>query len=319
MKSSKKFINARRLCALLAALVMCAALCTAAFATTVQLPTISKTSCVVDDAGVLSDETEQTLLSLNTQLSSACDGAQIGVMTVQYTGSASTEEYALAAFNEWGLGSSDKNNGVLILLVMESDVYADGDYYLTYGDGFRNTTLESEASTLAQTMEDSFAAQDYDAAVLTCAQNVAETIADIYGVSLEPSGSIGGYTEVVPQQRSLSIGEIFEAIFVFFIIAVLVIDIIVGFGRSFGFRMMWGPFRFFAPRRPYRRPPHGHRPPRDDFFDDDDWDDRPRHGGFGGGGFGGGGFGGGGFSGGGGGGFSAGGGMSHGGGGGRGR
>ena len=97
-------------------------------------------------------------------------------------------DYAVQAANAWGLGSSS-NNGVLILLVMQSQQYADGDYYLATGDGFRNTTLEKQASAIAQTMEDSFAAGDYDAAVTTCAQNVASTIADIYGVTL--SGTTG--------------------------------------------------------------------------------------------------------------------------------
>lgn len=94
-----------------------------------------------------------------------------------------------------GLGSSSKNNGVLILLVMQSQQYDDGDYYVTLGTGFRNTTLEKQASALAQTMEDSFAAQDYDAAVTTCAQNVANTIADVYGVTLSSStGTVSGST-----------------------------------------------------------------------------------------------------------------------------
>ena len=48
------------------------------------------------------------------------------------------------------------------------DRYADGDYYLTYGDGFRNTTLAKQSSAIAQTMEDQFAAKDYDGAVTTC-------------------------------------------------------------------------------------------------------------------------------------------------------
>lgn len=72
---------------------------------------------------------------------------------------------------------------------MQSQQYADGDYYLATGDGFRNTTLEKQASAIAQTMEDSFAAGDYDAAVTTCANNVASTIADLYGVTL--SGTTG--------------------------------------------------------------------------------------------------------------------------------
>ena len=150
-----------------------------------QLPALPKDQSVVDDAGVLSEETAQYLDDLNGQLEAACSGAQIGVLTVQYTGSASTEEYALEAFNAWGIGSASENNGILILLVMDSPIYEDGDYYLMYGDGFCNTVIDKEASALAQTMEDNFVAKDYDAAVKTCVDAVAEKIADIYNASLE--------------------------------------------------------------------------------------------------------------------------------------
>ena len=160
------------------------ALVPAAFAATkAQLPDLPSSQCVVDDANILSSSTKTAIENLNAQLTQQCEGAQIGVLTVDYTGSLSTEDYAVQAANTWGLGSSSKNNGVLILLVMQSQQYADGDYYLATGDGFRNTTLEKQASAIAQTMEDSFAAGDYDAAVTTCANNVASTIADLYGVT----------------------------------------------------------------------------------------------------------------------------------------
>ena len=188
MKTMKRF--ASRLCAVLLVLTVgVTALVPAAFAAKAQLPSLPSDQCVVDDANVLSDSTTTTIENLNAQLTEQCSGAQIGVLTVEYTGSVSTEDYAVQAANAWGLGSSSNNNGVLILLVMQSQQYADGDYYLATGDGFRNTTLEKQASAIAQTMEDSFAAGDYDAAVTTCAQNVASTIADIYGVTL--SGTTG--------------------------------------------------------------------------------------------------------------------------------
>ena len=194
MKTMKRF--ASRLCAVILVLtVSVAALAPAAVAATkAQLPDLPSDQCVVDDANILSDSTTTTLENLNAQLTEQCSGAQIGVLTVDYTGSLSTEEYAVQAANAWGLGSSSKNNGVLILLVMESQQYADGDYYLATGDGFRNTTLEKQASAIAQTMEDSFAAGDYDAAVTTCAQNVASTIADVYGVTLSSTGTSGTVT-----------------------------------------------------------------------------------------------------------------------------
>lgn len=189
MKTMKRF--AARICALFVVLtVSLTALVPAAFAATkAQLPDLPSSQCVVDDANILSSSTKTAIENLNAQLTQQCEGAQIGVLTVDYTGSLSTEDYAVQAANTWGLGSSSKNNGVLILLVMQSQQYADGDYYLATGDGFRNTTLEKQASAIAQTMEDSFAAGDYNAAVTTCANNVASTIADLYGVTL--SGTTG--------------------------------------------------------------------------------------------------------------------------------
>lgn len=285
---------AKRISALVLAVVVSAAvLCPAAFAA--QLPSLPKDQCVVDDAGVLSSSTVQTITELNAQLESSCSGAQIGVLTVEYTGNDSTEDYATQAFNAWGIGSSSNNNGVLILLVMESAQYADGDYYLTYGDGFRNTTLAKQSSAIAQTMEDQFAAKDYDGAVTTCARNVANTIADIYGVSL--SGGTGN-------------GSTLTDILTLVVSVVLLIVIIRSMAYVFASPCGWL-WCFGGPRPPRRRrgPPP---PPPGGFYGG--------FGGMGGGSFGGGagrgGFGGGSF----GGGFGGmGGGSSHGGGGGRGR
>lgn len=335
---------AKRISALVLAVVVSAAvLCPAALAAA-SLPDLPKDKCVVDDAGVLSSTTVQTITELNAQLESSCSGAQIGVLTVEYTGNESTEEYALQAANAWGIGSSTGNNGVLILLVMETQQYADGDYYIATGDGFRNTTLEKQASIIAQTMEDQFAAQDYDGAVTTCARNVANTIADIYGVSLSGStGTAGGYYEDSPapddgptafEDVVLGIVMLLLTLLFFFILVVAVLRIFVApIGYSMGFRrgiFLWGAPRYRnpppppgpgfgpgygpGPRNDRPRPPRNNdrRPPRP-----------PRSGGFGGmgggsfgGGAGRGGFGGGSF----GGGFGGmGGGSFHGGGGGRGR
>ena len=347
MKTMKRF--SARLCALFVVLaVSLTAFVPAAFAATkAQLPDLPSDQCVVDDAGILSSSTKTTLENLNSQLTQQCEGAQIGVLTVDYTGSLSTEEYAVQAANTWGLGSSSKNNGVLILLVMQSAQYSDGDYYLATGDGFRNTTLEKQASAIAQTMEDSFAAGDYDAAVTTCANNVASTIADIYGVTLSSTtGSTGtvsngntdgyngnnDYYEAPAASYSSPFVTILAVIIILFALRTILGGIRRGFygggggwGSLFGFGLGYGlgsrrrrrpPYDDWGPGGP--RGPRGPRPPRSG-------GPRPPRGGggFGGGSFGGGSFGGmgGGRSGGsfGGGGFHAGGGSFHGGGGGRGR
>ena len=85
----------------------------------------------MDEANVLSSSTEQTIIRAEQPAGRpTATGATIGVLTVDYTGSCTTEEYALQAANAWGIGSSTGNNGVLILLVMETQQYADGDYYI---------------------------------------------------------------------------------------------------------------------------------------------------------------------------------------------
>ena len=251
---------AKRVSALVLALVVgAAALCPAALAAA-SLPDLPKDECVVDDANILSDSTTQTIVDLNNQLQSSCNGAQIGVLTVDYTGNYSTEDYATQAFNAWGIGSASENNGVLILLVMESPIYEDGDYYVTYGDGFRNTTLESQASAIAQTMENDFAACDYDGAVTTCANNVASTIADIYGVSL--SGNNGSYAQpddgpTTFEDVVLGIVILFMSLMVMLIIVLFVFRVFIApIGHAAGWN--WGPFAWGymagSARRPLRAP-----------------------------------------------------------------
>lgn len=303
---------AKRISALVLAVVVSAAvLCPAAFAA--QLPNLPKDQCVVDDANALNSQVTQTIEELNAKLETNCKGAQIGVLTVQYTGNLSTEDYATEAFNAWGIGNATNNNGVLILLVMESAQYADGDYYLTYGDGFRNTTLAKQASAIAQTMESDFANRDYSDAVITCANNVADTIASIYGVNLD-NGSYENGSTVQPgyQGGQSSGGSALTDILTLVVSVVLLIVIIRSVAYVFASPCGWL-WCFGGPRPPRgrRRGPHN-PPPPGGFYGG--------FGGMGGGSFGGGagrgGFGGGSF----GGGFGGmGGGSSHGGGGGRGR
>ena len=309
---------AKRISALVLVWVVCLSALSPAYAAKADLPELPKDQCVVDEANVLNSSTEQTIIDLNNQLQANCKGATIGVLTVDYTGSCTTEEYALQAANAWGIGSSTGNNGVLILLVMETQQYADGDYYIATGDGFRNTTLEKQASIIAQTMEDDFVARDFDGAVTTCARNVANTIADIYGVSL--SGSAGNGSTVQPgYQGGQSGGSAVTDILTLVVSVILLIVIIRSVAYVFASPCGWL-WCFGGPRPPYDRrrgrrgppppPPGGYygsrgpRPPRGGF------------GGMGGGSFGGGagrgGFGGGSFGG-------MGGGSFHGGGGGRGR
>ena len=111
----------------LAGLALAAALLTGSVFAAV--PAAPEGSCVLDEANVLSERTEQAVNDLTIALDEAC-GAQMAVLTVDFTGTSSTADYAVEALNSWGVGDKDKNNGVLLLLVIGAE-----DYYCTVGTG----------------------------------------------------------------------------------------------------------------------------------------------------------------------------------------
>lgn len=158
---------------LLALTVCVLLLATTAFAATIPDP--PKRSCVLDESNVLSEATEKYVNDRTIELDKAC-GAQIAVLTVDFTGSSTTADYACDVFNEWGVGDAKKNNGALLLLVIGEE-----DYYCALGTGLEK---ELSAATLDDLLylelENAFAAGDYDKGVCRFVDALAEEIACIY-------------------------------------------------------------------------------------------------------------------------------------------
>ena len=70
---------------------------------------------VNDTANVLDDTTKQYIIDINKKLYNLT-GAQIVVVTINSLEGASIEEYSTQLFRSYGIGSKDKNNGVLFIL-----------------------------------------------------------------------------------------------------------------------------------------------------------------------------------------------------------
>ncbi|NJP22377.1 MAG: TPM domain-containing protein [Hydrococcus sp. CRU_1_1] len=71
---------------------------------------------VTDSANILSDRTENRLNQIISQLESE-NGTEIAVVTVPQTSpSRSPKEFATELFNYWGIGKSDRDNGILLLI-----------------------------------------------------------------------------------------------------------------------------------------------------------------------------------------------------------
>lgn len=150
-------MKTKRIISFIAALLLCAAMGTGAYA----LVSPSDEFYVTDSANVLSNETEQMIINYNGALEQQCSGAQIVVVTVDYLGGMYCDEYAYQLFNEWGVGSSEYNNGMLLLLAVQEN-----KAWLAYGLGLNSLISSSDVDDmLDEYFWDDFDSGDYDEAV----------------------------------------------------------------------------------------------------------------------------------------------------------
>lgn len=270
----------RRLTGLVLSAILLAALALPAFAA--DIPAAPSGHSVLDQAGVLSEETINTVDGYNNALSST--GAQIGVLTVDFTGNLSIDDYALQVFNEWGIGDKKKQNGVLFLLVT-----GDQNAYCTIGTGLEGEITYSRIKQLLEDYaRDGVKSGNYDDAVVQFTGAMYSELCSLYGIT--PG-------EGQPQPKPVKNDDNAETMLILIVTVVLIVVAIAlssrggrgggGGGGGRGRNVVFWPLFLGGYSRPryYHRPYH--RPPPGGFG-----------GGFGGpGGFGGGGFGGGGFGG----------------------
>ena len=228
---------------------------------------ISSTSCIADNANILSRDTETYITNISVALQENCSGAQIGVYTTDYVGNNTMEGYAYEVFQAWGLGSADQDNGMVLLMATGDD-----NYWATPGEGLETAFSGNVLSDLLyDNLEASWAKQDYDTGARKTVLAMAERICDVYGVSLDMdaigSGLADSSGRIVENTQSRSNGgAVLTLILLTIIIAVIVIAILktprgprgpqgptyTG-GRGPNVFFFGGPV--YRPRRPRRPPP----------------------------------------------------------------
>lgn len=142
-------------------------LCAALFAFSLPLsalaapPSRPENQYVLDSAGVLSDAAEQEIISENQKLFRDT-GAQIVIAAVDFLGGQEIDDYAYHLFNSWGVGSQERNNGLLLVMSIAED-----DYYAIPGYGVEDYFTGGKLQDiLDEKVEPSFAEEDYSAAAL---------------------------------------------------------------------------------------------------------------------------------------------------------
>jgi uncharacterized protein len=135
---------------------------------------------VVDRAGVLSNQTRETIAAYSRALELKTK-AQIVVLTVPSLDGAVPADYALTVLREWGIGDSQKNNGVLLLVAVK-----DRKSRIEVGYGLEGTLPDGLTGRIQdQYMLPYFRQGDYDKGILNGYAALLQTVAKGYGLTLQ--------------------------------------------------------------------------------------------------------------------------------------
>ncbi len=107
-----------------------------------ELPDPTADFYVNDYAGIFTEQQRTELLEAARALDRETT-AQLVVLTVKTTGGQEISEYALEVGRNWGIGSKDKDNGVLLVLATE-----DRTVYVSVGYGLEGALPDSKVGRL---------------------------------------------------------------------------------------------------------------------------------------------------------------------------
>ncbi|MDU4892604.1 MAG: TPM domain-containing protein [Clostridium sp.] len=161
---------------------------TALAKTAANIPDPSDLLYVTDNANILSNEVKNYIVEQNNILYENT-GAQIAVLTVNFLPEGyDSETYSYAVFDKWGIGSAEKNNGMLLLLVP-----GDGKFWITQGSGLIDSLTSSTIDNIINKyLADDFDAGRYDQAVTNTFNALLDELDGIYGTNVtEPPATNG--------------------------------------------------------------------------------------------------------------------------------
>ncbi len=269
----------KRLLFILLALVVCLSACGRAAVASVVKP--GEDFYYLDETDAFSRATEAEIYYNNVALQKAC-GAEIVVVSLKTLNGMSAGDYAYRLFNEWQVGASGTDNGIVLLLAPNED-----DYYLCQGTGTERFLSVSDIDQLLyENLEPDFAKKDYDAGVRKTFRQLFDIFAETYRLDLEyksgesyvtaetEAAGFGGYDYPEdhyynqPQTQKRSMGLL--PIIIVIVVIIMVSKLSRPGYRSGGYRPFFG-----MPRPP--------RPPRPPFGGGFGGGNRPSGGSFGGG------------------------------------
>lgn len=188
-----------------------------------QLP--KPTDYVSDYAHVLSAGAISEIDQIAGQLDHSAAKAQLAVVTVKSLDGEDRDQYANDLFHKWGIGGKGADRGVLIFLSID-----DHQRRIEVGFGLEGILNDAKVGDIGRAAVPYLRQKNYDAAVLTQVNQVAQVIAADANVTLNQDETA---QPRVMTPRRVHHGSPFGGI-------ILLIILLVLFGGSWIFRLLFG-------------------------------------------------------------------------------
>ena len=184
------------------------------------------TDYVSDYAHVLSSQAILQVDKIASQLDHSAANAQLAVVTVRDLNGEDRDQFANDLFHKWGIGGKGTDRGVLIFLSID-----DHQRRIEVGFGLEGILNDAKVGDIGRSAVPYLRQKDYDEAVLTQVNQVAQIIAADAHVTLTQNED-----EAPPQvmtQRRVHRGSPLGGL-------ILLIILLVLFGGSWIFRLLFG-------------------------------------------------------------------------------
>ncbi len=169
-----------------------------------------------DFADVIDIEDEEYIFSSGKALDESTT-AQVVAVTIDSTDGEEIDEYALNLGREWGIGTKEDDNGVLILLAVE-----DRDVYISVGYGLEGALPDSKVGRLLDNYAvDYFAEDKFSDGLKSIYSAVVNEVYIEYG--LEPEEGYVSAEQLEDDEIELTEGEAIGAFVSFIVIIILII------------------------------------------------------------------------------------------------
>jgi uncharacterized protein len=192
----------------------------------------ASTPFVEDNAKVLSRETDESISNLNNSLKKVDGSPEILVVTVKTLNGADISTFAADKGNQYGIGSKDKNNG--LVYVLDVDEHKD---FLATGYGMEDKITDVIATNLLDddSIHGDYKSKDYDSGVQKVLSKVSPYLHGKYSVKdlKRQQNTINNKNNEKINVGSMALPDLIMLIIGLIAIVVAVISTVIGMARIF--------------------------------------------------------------------------------------